>query len=137
MSKLPSEASIRLVRAFMEVANSKSTATAAKRLDIRPEALQGRIRTLERICGVELVKIEPPNWHVVLTEDGLDRLSSAITMVRAHDTLLLGRRFRNAETDEKVAAIMLAETMVKLLHRDLNGDLQERLQNFLKDFVKI
>lgn len=137
MPKTPSEASVRLVRAFVALANTKSTAKAAKQLDIRPEALQGRIRTLERVCGLELVRIEQPNSQVVLTEDGLDRLSSAMTMVRAHDMMLLGRRYRNEETDEKVAAIMLAETMVKLLHRDLNGDLQERLQNFLRDFVKI
>ena len=132
--KIPNEATVRLVRAFVEVANSKSTATAAKRLNMRADALQGRIRTLERICGVELVKIEPPNWHVVLTEDGLDRLSQAVTMVRAHDALLMGRRYRNTETDEKIAATALAETLVRLLHRDLDGDQRERLHNFLRDF---
>ena len=132
--KIPSEATVRLVRAFVEVANTKSTAEAAKRLGMRADAMQSRIRTLERICGVSLINIEPPHWHVALTEDGTDRLSAAISMVRAHDALLMGKPYRNTETDEKIGATVLAETLVRLLHRDLDDDQLERLHKFLRDF---
>ncbi len=76
-------------RNFITVAETGNLSAAAKRLDIVQPALSAQIKTIEKLYGVQLFKMQRGKRHIELTEAGEAFLRQARQLCSTEDNLNL------------------------------------------------